>query len=928
MNRFKSHISYLLIGLFSLFYLNSNDLIASVETDFNGHLLSIKACKGERQQNSNIAEESGSLQFIEVPSDTIIDICEGWYSYPLPVATSSCNPVEIFETQIETDNPECEYGYTLERIFTATDACGNEISVSQFVYFSDLIPPLIEIEDNNDVLYWPCNQFFDLEYDIDIDIYDDCGGVDDSDITVAMIESGGSCSTELIQVYTWTAIDACGNVAVDSLTVEFYDDSAPHEATVYLEDESGQVIASVFIELDYNSLESVEVEITDISEDDIYVDVVDDCSPNTSVSLVSIEVWDNYTYYTYSICDDCGNCDEFELEIEFPAVYGCLDPLACNYEPDANIDDFCDYTPAITFSNFPNDTLIDCSDYSNYVQSWPVAVVGSGCFDYITLNQETVFEGFCVSNYSLYNTFTIHSGCCTPFSQTQVITVFDSLPPLITGDDEVIVDDLNASYATAEDLCSFGSSLTFTDEQIFPNIFERTYTAIDECGNSSFFTQNVILNVPGCLNPNACNYNPDATVYDEESCIFGGCMDPEACNFDPDATCEFNESCIYPWGELSVSLEYNPVIYYGIELELIKAENFETIFQVTQQTTNFEDPTVFEEVPVGIYYLRAKPNAELGPGVANLGGAYVDSVYYWNDSSPFEIECGSYQSFNLDVIELQELNGSGAISGYIFNAGQSANPDYGQSETMSSVPVVLVDTENTMQNTELPLPVGYALSDDLGMFQFDNVPPGNYSIIVDIPGLLMFETSNIEVSADQSFEAQNFYVVTDAGIYSADCICEPVPTGSIDGVTDWNAACGLRNVTIEVYNLDNSELDTVFNTIVDVNGEFQTPEFPSGTYNILVTVEGYLTKLISNIEIEEGMNELAINSIILGDLNGSNSVNVTDLSLVGLAFGSTASDANYNYLADFNCNGLINIVDLSLLNVSFGLGGDIAPVNE
>ncbi len=164
-----------------------------------------------------------------------------------------------------------------------------------------------------------------------------------------------------------------------------------------------------------------------------------------------------------------------------------------------------------------------------------------------------------------------------------------------------------------------------------------------------------------------------------------------------------------------------------------------------------------------------------------------------------------------------------------------------------------------------------------------------------------------------------------AGIYSSDCNCEPIPNVAIQGSTDWNASCGSRNVIIEVSNLDYPELSTVYNTTVNENGSFESPEFPEGTYNILITVEGYLSKLFSNIELSEGSNALAISPIIAGDLNASNSISVTDLSVVGLAFGSIETNANYNFLADFNCDGVINVVDISILNLGFGLAGDALP---
>ncbi|NQU67981.1 MAG: T9SS type A sorting domain-containing protein [Candidatus Marinimicrobia bacterium] len=52
--------------------------------------------------------------------------------------------------------------------------------------------------------------------------------------------------------------------------------------------------------------------------------------------------------------------------------------------------------------------------------------------------------------------------------------------------------------------------------------------------------------VYGCTDPEALNFNPEATI-DDGSCIYDilGCTDPEALNFDPDATLD-DGSCMYP----------------------------------------------------------------------------------------------------------------------------------------------------------------------------------------------------------------------------------------------------------------------------------------------------------------------------------------------------------------------------------------------
>ncbi|MFQ6610495.1 MAG: FlgD immunoglobulin-like domain containing protein, partial [Fidelibacterota bacterium] len=52
--------------------------------------------------------------------------------------------------------------------------------------------------------------------------------------------------------------------------------------------------------------------------------------------------------------------------------------------------------------------------------------------------------------------------------------------------------------------------------------------------------------VYGCTDPEALNYNPDATI-DDGSCIYDilGCTDPDALNYNPEATLD-DGSCVYP----------------------------------------------------------------------------------------------------------------------------------------------------------------------------------------------------------------------------------------------------------------------------------------------------------------------------------------------------------------------------------------------
>jgi len=74
--------------------------------------------------------------------------------------------------------------------------------------------------------------------------------------------------------------------------------------------------------------------------------------------------------------------------------------------------------------------------------------------------------------------------------------------------------------------------------------------SVPGCTDSTALNYNPLANfddgsctypVSGCTNPLATNYNPLATV-DDGSCIIAGCMDPLADNYDPTATVSSN-SC-------------------------------------------------------------------------------------------------------------------------------------------------------------------------------------------------------------------------------------------------------------------------------------------------------------------------------------------------------------------------------------------------
>src|SRR5690606_10826524 len=105
------------------------------------------------------------------------------------------------------------------------------------------------------------------------------------------------------------------------------------------------------------------------------------------------------------------------------------------------------------------------------------------------------------------------------------------------------------------------------------------------------------------------------------------------------------------------------------------------------------------------------------------------------------------------------------------------------------------------------------------------------------------------------------------------------------------------------------------------NGDFIIPDIDPGTYDILIKVQGLLSKIVNGFEVFEGGDELIVSGLIRGDINNNNAINIVDFSVLNASYGSSSTGPNYNYLADLNCDGAVNIVDISILNAGFGMVG-------
>ena len=206
-------------------------------------------------------------------------------------------------------------------------------------------------------------------------------------------------------------------------------------------------------------------------------------------------------------------------------IPGCTDPLACNYNPLATQNNgTCIYPGSPCDDGNPNTTNDSIGPNCNCVGN----LIVPGCMNPAACNYNplaTIDDGSCLFPGSLCN-------------DNNPNTINDSINPdcLCIGD--VIVpgctDPLSCNYnplANQND-----GSCTYPDapcDDNNPDTMNDAYNSTCDCVGMQI--------VPGCMDPNACNFNPLANVEDN-SCLFPGdaCDDGDATTINDvySATCE------------------------------------------------------------------------------------------------------------------------------------------------------------------------------------------------------------------------------------------------------------------------------------------------------------------------------------------------------------------------------------------------------
>jgi len=450
----------------------------------------------------NIGQSDTCYQIITVTDETPPVIsgvgddftieCDQPLAFSNPSASDDCDPDPSLTFDDVTTPGACPQEYSVTRTWTATDHCGNTSQNSQTIYVVDTTDPVISgVGDDFTV---ECDEPYNFS---DPSVSDNCDP--DPSLTFNDVTTPGDCPQEYSITRTWTATDACGNTSQDS-------------QTIYIVDTTDPVISGVGDDF------TVECDQPLVFSDPT---VSDNCDPDPSLTFNDVttpgDCPQEYSVTrTWTATDACGNTSQdsqtiYVVDTTDPVISGVGDDFTveCD-EPydftDPTVSDNCDPDPSLTYD-------------------------------------DVTTPGDCPQEYSITRTWTATDACGNTSQDSQTIYVVDETPPVISCPPDVNVsceETVDFGVATATDNCDPDPDVDYVNDTVTttcPLEIHRTWTAVDDCGNSASCVQIIIIrdDTP----PTISGVGDDYTIECDQDPIFS---DPYAeDNCDPDPSLTFND---------------------------------------------------------------------------------------------------------------------------------------------------------------------------------------------------------------------------------------------------------------------------------------------------------------------------------------------------------------------------------------------------
>ena len=836
----------------------------------------------EHWQTITVNDTEAPVWTSALPGDLTLQCGETVPAAATLTASDNCNEpldLEFNETYLPGSGPND--GGKIVRTWTAQDDCGNAIVHTQTITINDTQAPVLVGLPASTMLVQCSEQVPAVPA---VTATDNCQGT--VDVELVEVEIPGTCPNQYQITRTWTAVDFAGNSTIFVQTITVSDTQAPVWTSALpgnMTLQCGEATpAAATLTASDNCNAPVDIEFNET--------YLPGSGPNDGGKLVR----------TWTAEDDCGN--------------------AIVHTQTITIND----TQAPVFAGLPSASVsVSCSEQ---VPAVAAVTASDNCQGTVTFDfSEVEIPGTCANQYSITRTWTAtdFAGNSTVFTQT--ITVSDTQAPtwVQAAPANVSVScaaDVPAVPAqTASDNCNAPVDVEFNESIATgscPNKFTltRTWTAEDDCGNSTTRVQVITVN-DDVVPVMTCPANATAQCSPDEVPVYDNLAEFNTAGGTATDNCGLNSSL------------------FGLVSQVKNGNVYTRTYRVTDLCGNtatcVQTVTVLDtEKPV---FVNCPANITVGNDVDKCGSNVVFSTPIATD--------------NCDSVTVAQT--AGLVSGSLFPVGTTtvtflATDPSGNTQTCQFTITVMdmqtptavckdlvVNLNGQGQASVVAAQIGSGSSDNcpaamtltLSQYAFDCSHVGNNSVtltVTDGAGNTAICVANVLVRdlVPPTFTCPAAQTVSN---------CDALVPNLVSLVTDAADNCGVASVTQDpVAGLDfGNQSGNVINvtvTVLDVNGNIATCVVPVTIADIVPPV---FVNCPANITVGNDVDKCGANVVFPDPIATDNCVTVGVTQTGGPASGTlfpVGTSTTISYLATdgvgntATCQYTITVTDMQAPN--------------
>jgi hypothetical protein len=453
--------------------------------------------------------------FTSLPENVTVNCDATIPGFGVYAAADNCDSdvTIVVEESIIAGN--CPQSYSIERTYRATDNCGNQAVETRYVYVIDEQAPYFNEQGSS--FTYECGEEIAVVEPI---AYDNCGDVSFSYSDSELV--GNSCQGVITR--TWTATDECGNSSTFNQYINIVDTQAPVVNPYTIEVEMPCDAVSNEIMISAEDCNEVVITYNDeyvsgtcagriirtYSVSDIcgnvtsgliqqIINLIDVTAPSVEVAPadVQIECGEQVPSYSPIWSDNCASNEDLTLSnsqeiTEDPCTtviyqsWTAVDPCGNSTTVSRTITIVDSTAPVFTYA--PSNEERDC----NADDAVATAYADDNCSDVTIYHNDVIVPGLCPASYTIERTYTATDVCGNSASYTQVINVSDNNGPAWGENQTSFVYECGSNAGVvspiAFDDCS-EFTMSYADGESMElgctSAFERTWIAVDACGNAS-----------------------------------------------------------------------------------------------------------------------------------------------------------------------------------------------------------------------------------------------------------------------------------------------------------------------------------------------------------------------------------------------------------------------------------------------------------